>query len=151
MRAFPMNFKPPATLASDRCDDETLPKIIDLQDEAEQLLKIIEQIEKIEENDSQAEFQLTACLPYFEQHASYKLKRILAKEGVKTVLKSGNNRKNILCSSNSTKQPIKSAIYKIDCSCNTVPNPSYICQTIKKVDTRVKEHKITIEKGFTGK
>ena len=41
-----MNFKPPATLASDQCDDETVPKIIDLQDEAGQL-KIIEQIEKI--------------------------------------------------------------------------------------------------------
>lgn len=70
---------------------------------------------------------------------------------MKTVFKSGNNLKNMLCSQNRTKQPPKSAIYKINCQCSAVSHPSYIGRTIRKVDTRVQENKITTNKGFTEK
>ena len=97
------------------------------------------------------EYQQIACLPYFGKDGSYKLKRILNRAGVKTIFKSDTNLKNILCAKNKTKQPEKSAIYKIDCTCSTVPHPSYIGQTIRQVKTRVGEHKVTAEKGYTGR
>ncbi|MCG8432367.1 MAG: hypothetical protein MJA29_14510, partial [Candidatus Omnitrophica bacterium] len=95
-----------------------------------------------------ADNPILVTLP-FEGNTSYKLKRLLTNlGGVEVVFKRGKTLKNLL-GATGTKPPTrqttldkKGTVYQIKCSCNN----TYIGETGRPLNVRVKEHKQSCQK-----
>ena len=83
-------------------------------------------------------------LPWIPEISS-KLRTMYKKAGHHVAFKSGRNLSAILCTKNKTKLPKNSypGVYQIPCSCGV---PSYRGETMKRICTRIEEHKSNVEK-----
>ena len=99
------------------------------------------------DNTESEEKKPYVVMPYLPDGVFHQMKRACTKAGVQLITKPGTKLKDILCAPNRTRHDAikKPGVYKLKCEC--ADNSIYVGQTIRPIETRIKEHRNAAEKG----